>query len=260
MSNDEILEYGFKNYENFNYEEDKEIAEKFVEIFVNDELYKKNRDYKQLKAFIYIYGNLRMREMGVITNIVTVDPGTSKRKYKITRFFDRQGYDKYLNGSCNEERIKVQLTNYLIRSLQMSDKANFARLINTINHELKHARCYKDIDFYNKIVTKQNYDNLKFNLFGGYIKNFGMGKALVPIVSPDGKAENNLYTRSNVSNIDCIYRISPAISYTMKRMTFGIEYEWTAVSYGDGYNDFAEVEGIRTIANNRICGLVRYSW
>lgn len=165
MSNDEILEYGFKNYENFNYEEDKEIAEKFVEIFVNNELYKKNRDYKQLKAFIYIYGNLRMREMGVITNIVTVDPGTSKRKYKITRFFDRQGYDKYLNGSCNEERIKVQLTNYLIRSLQMSDKANFARLINTINHELKHARCYKDTDFYNNIMTKQNYDNLKFNLF-----------------------------------------------------------------------------------------------
>ena len=41
MSNDEILEYGFKNYENFNYEEDKEIAEKFVEIFVNNELYKK---------------------------------------------------------------------------------------------------------------------------------------------------------------------------------------------------------------------------
>lgn len=165
MSNQEILEYGFKNYENFNYEEDLEIAKKFVEVFINEEKYKKNKDYKQLRAFIHIYANLRMREMNVITNIVTVDPGTSKRKFKVTRFFDRQGYDKYLNGSCNEERIKIQLTNYLIRSLYVSDKSNFARLMNTINHELKHAISYKNTDFYNNIMTKQNYDNLKFNLF-----------------------------------------------------------------------------------------------
>ena len=165
MSNQEILEYGFKNYENFNYEKDLEIAKKFVEVFVNEEKYKKNKDYQELRAFIHIYANLRMREMNVRTNVVTVDPGTSKRKFKVTRFFDRQGYDKYLNGSCNEERIKIQLTNYLIRSLYVSDKSNFARLINTINHELKHAICYKNTDFYNNIMTKQNYDNLKFNLF-----------------------------------------------------------------------------------------------
>lgn len=165
MSNQEILEYGFKNYENFNYEEDLEIAKKFVEVFINEEKYKKNKDYQQLRAFIHIYANLRMKEMNVRTNVVTVDPGTSKRKFKVTRFFDRQGYDKYLNGSCNEERIKIQLTNYLIRSLYVNDKANFARLINTINHELKHVECYKNTDFYNNIMTKQNYDNLKFNLF-----------------------------------------------------------------------------------------------
>ena len=165
MTNQEILKCGFKNYENFNYEKDLEIAKKFVEVFVNEEKYKNNKNYKELRAFIHIYANLRMREMNVRTNIVTVDPGTSKRKFKVTRFFDRQGYDKYLNGSCNEERIKIQLTNYLIRSLYVSDKSNFARLINTINHELKHALCYKNTDFYNSIMTKQNYDNLKFNLF-----------------------------------------------------------------------------------------------
>ena len=102
--------------------------------------------------------------------------------------------------------------------------------------------------------------DLKFNLFGGYIKNFGMEKELVKIVNPDGKSENSLYTRSNVSNIDCIYRIAPAISYTMKRMTFGVEYEWTAVSYGDGYNEFVEVDGVRTVSNHRVCGLIRYAW
>ena len=165
MTNQEILKCGFENYENFNYEKDLEIAKKFVEVFVNEEKYKNNKNYKELRAFIHIYANLRMREMNVRTNVVTVDPGTSKRKFKVTRFFDRQGYDKYLNGSCNEERIKIQLTNYLIRSLYVSDKSNFARLMNTINHELKHVECYKNTDFYNNIMTKQNYDNLKFNLF-----------------------------------------------------------------------------------------------
>ena len=157
MTNQEILKCGFENYENFNYEKDLEIAKKFVEVFVNEEKYKNNKNYKELRAFIHIYANLRMREMNVRTNVVTVDPGTSKRKFKVTRFFDRQGYDKYLNGSCNEERIKIQLTNYLIRSLYVSDKSNFARLMNTINHELKHAICYKNTDFYNNIMTKQNY-------------------------------------------------------------------------------------------------------
>ena len=167
MNQKDIINYCFENYErlNFNNQKDLEIAKNFIKIFIEDELFKKNRDYKQLKAFIHIYGNLKMIDYNVKTNIITTDPGTSKKKYKITRFFDRQNDESNLYGECDKEKIRVQLTNYLIRSLYTSDKDNFTRLINTINHELKHAVSYKNTDFYNTIITQQNYKNLKFNLF-----------------------------------------------------------------------------------------------
>ncbi len=163
----DLINYCFNNYENLNFENEKdlEIAKNFVNTFIKDELFKKNRNYKQLRAFIHIYGNLKMIDYNVKTNIITTDPGTSKKKYKITRFFDRQNDESNLYGECDEEKIRVQLTNYLIRSLYTNDKSNFTRLINTINHELKHAVSYKNIDFYNTIITRQNYQNLKFNLF-----------------------------------------------------------------------------------------------
>ena len=167
MNQKDIINYCFENYErlNFSSNHDLEIAKNFIKIFIEDELFKKNRDYKQLRAFIHIYGNLKMIDYNVKTNIITTDPGTSKKKYKITRFFDRQNDESNLYGECDEEKIRVQLTNYLIRSLYTSDKDNFIRLINTINHELKHAVSYKNTDFYNTIITQQNYKNLKFNLF-----------------------------------------------------------------------------------------------
>jgi hypothetical protein len=167
MNQKDIINYCFENYErlNFNNQKDLEIAKNFIKIFIEDELFKKNRDYKQLRAFIHIYGNLKMIDYNVKTNIITTDPGTSKKKYKITRFFDRQNDESNLYGECDKEKIRVQLTNYLIRSLYTSDKDNFTRLINTINHELKHAVSYKNTDFYNTIITQQNYKNLKFNLF-----------------------------------------------------------------------------------------------
>ena len=167
MNQKDIINYCFENYErlNFNNQKDLEIAKNFIKIFIEDELFKKNRDYKQLRAFIHIYGNLKMIDYNVKTNIITTDPGTSKKKYKITRFFDRQNDESNLYGECDKEKIRVQLTNYLIRSLYTSDKDNFTRLINTLNHELKHAVSYKNTDFYNTIITQQNYKNLKFNLF-----------------------------------------------------------------------------------------------
>lgn len=220
------------------------------------------------------FANKKGFQIGTGLDMVRLKPRTTCLEYYVSGEDEETGKEIYSNFTKKIDEnffstSPVLFLNYKKNKFLMRFRTTYARSTTHLNMMSGYgvtginedgSREYSPLRSLSSWIYFSYGKDLKFNLFGGYIKNFGMEKALVPIVSPDGKTESNLYTRSNVSNIDCIYRISPAISYTMKRMTFGVEYEWTAVSYGDGYNDFAEVEGIRTIANNRICGLVRYSW
>lgn len=93
---------------------------------------------------------------------------------------------------------------------------------------------------------------LKANLFGGFSKNLG---------SKDELAEGNqIFARNSVKNIDYMWRICPAISYTVSGVTFGLEYELTNVGYGDEVNSWADVEATRDVFNNRLCAMLKYAW
>ncbi len=93
---------------------------------------------------------------------------------------------------------------------------------------------------------------LKANLFGGFSKNLG---------SKDELAEGNqIFARNSVKNIDYMWRICPAISYTISGVTFGLEYELTNVGYGDEVNSWADVEATRDVFNNRLCAMLKYAW
>jgi hypothetical protein len=92
----------------------------------------------------------------------------------------------------------------------------------------------------------------KVNLFGGFSKNLG---------SKDELAKGNqVYCRNSVKNIDYMWRICPAVSYTISGVTFGLEYELTNVGYGDSINSWADVEATRDVFNNRLCAMLKYAW
>lgn len=93
---------------------------------------------------------------------------------------------------------------------------------------------------------------VKANLFGGFSKNLG---------SKDELAEGSqIFARNSVKNIDYMWRICPAISYTISGVTFGLEYELTNVGYGDEVNAWADVEATRNVINNRLCAMLKYAW
>jgi hypothetical protein len=175
-----VLNYINKNFKDIDFNDPKEveIAKKYVDIFIKEELYLKNKNLEELEAFIHVYTNLKILEKNIDIKVETTNPKTSKKKFKVLRYIDT--YRPGLFGSCSDEKINIELTNYLIRSLYRSDKKNFASLIETINHELKHAdNNKKNIIKYN-LLTEENYYTLRFNLLqlaaGGfyheYYKNF----------------------------------------------------------------------------------------
>ncbi len=180
MEREIVLNYINKNYKNINFNDEKEIkiVKEYIEIFIKEQLYKKNKNLNEIEAFVHVYTNLKIKEKNIDIKVETTNPKTSKKKLKVLRYMDT--FKPGLYGSCNDERINVELTNYLIRSLYKSDKKNFASLIETINHELKHAdNAKKNVVKYN-ILTEENYYNIRFNLlelaagrfYHEYYKNF----------------------------------------------------------------------------------------
>lgn len=90
---------------------------------------------------------------------------------------------------------------------------------------------------------------VKANLFVGLFKNLGMSE----------KIAGDLYV-NGASNIDYIWRICPAVTYNVNKLTFGLEYELTNVGYGDGHDEYGKADAVRDIKNNRICAMIKYAW
>lgn len=178
MQTEEILNYVYNNYQNIDIDKEEKLAYDFVNLFINNELYKKNKNQNQIEAFITIYAKLKIKENNIEFKVETTNPSQSKSKFKVIRYINT--FEAGLYGSCDYEKLNIQLTNYLVRALYRSDKKNFASLIETINHELTHAICLKKYVVKYNILTKENYDELKFKLmqqeapihYREYYKNF----------------------------------------------------------------------------------------
>ena len=99
-------------------------------------------------------------------------------------------------------------------------------------------------------------------LFAGYVKNFGTREALVNPL--DGK-DFFWFSGNSFSNMNQMYRLTPTVIYNLGKVALGLEYELTGVQYGDkaqgltletGLYD----KGLHWVANNRIQGLVKYTF
>ncbi len=74
-------------------------------------------------------------------------------------------------------------------------------------------------------------------LFLGYVKNLGLAD---PVTFADNGSEyidnSNVYFCGNgSSNINQVYRINPQLIYNIGKMNVGLEYQYTAVQYGEYY-------------------------
>ena len=98
-------------------------------------------------------------------------------------------------------------------------------------------------------------------LFLGYVKNLGLAKA-----TENPLAKGDVYFCGNgSSNINQLYRINPQLIYNIGKMNIGLEYQWTAVQYGDYDNGCLNAHGLATknlhwVGNNRINMMVKYNF
>ena len=99
-------------------------------------------------------------------------------------------------------------------------------------------------------------------LFLGYVKNLGLaeGASNTPLAKSDVYFCNNGF-----SNINQMYRINPQVLYNFGKFTLGLEYQWTAVQYGeyDGgtLNKYALADkNLHWVGNNRVNMMVKYTF
>ncbi|MBO5498583.1 MAG: hypothetical protein J5990_04220 [Bacteroidales bacterium] len=99
-------------------------------------------------------------------------------------------------------------------------------------------------------------------LFLGYIKNLGLADAANGPI-----AKGNVYFCGNgFSNINQMYRINPQVIYNIGKMNIGLEYQWTAVEYGDydsegNLNKFGLADqGLHWVGNHRVNLMVKYNF
>ena len=103
-------------------------------------------------------------------------------------------------------------------------------------------------------------------LYLGYVKNFGLAKTA-------GKqlAKEDVYFCGNgFSNINQIYRINPQLVYNIGKMNVGLEYQWTAVQYGEYIKDDSgnkylnnramATDGLHWIGNHRVNMMIKYNF
>lgn len=89
-------------------------------------------------------------------------------------------------------------------------------------------------------------------LFLGYVKNFGLAEK----VAPGYLESSDVYFCSNgFSNINQMYRINPQLLYNFGKFTLGLEYQWTAVQYGDYMKGKYEIGGKEITAESALNGI-----
>lgn len=102
---------------------------------------------------------------------------------------------------------------------------------------------------------------VRCNLFLGYMKNLGAGENLYDY---SGAGDYHIYMKGgeNFTHLNSVYRIAPSVSYNVKAFNIGLEYEWTAGTYGDLNEKGAVIDNgsLHQVANHRICAMVKYNF
>ena len=104
----------------------------------------------------------------------------------------------------------------------------------------------------------------RFNLFLGYMKNLGASADLYNFGSSAADPLYYIYLKGddNFTHLNSLYRFAPSISYNVKAFNLGLEYEFTAATYGDWNSNgsIANNSNLHQVVNHRICALVKYNF
>ena len=189
--------------------------------------------------------------------------GITKKVDETVESFTPTLYAQYVNGmwsvkfrtllAQNTSHLN-QLCGYAVTGVNDDGSWNYAPIRNTIS--------YLNMAFGKKF---------RANLFLGYMKNLGAAEDLYDFDTDPTAVQYNIYMKGgqnlsdpskDFTHLSSIYRIAPSFSYNVKAFNIGLEYEWTACSYGDIDTDGSIKDNVHLhiVANHRICALVKYNF
>lgn len=124
---------------------------------------------------------------------------------------------------------------------------------------LRASVSYLNIAYTNAITQSRNH-TFTLNLFLGYMKNLGAGETLYDF----GTTDYRVYMKGGdaFSHLNSVYRIAPSVCFNFKPFCVGLEYEWTACTYGELDSDGSILmnDNLHQVANHRLCALVKYNF
>ena len=182
--------------------------------------------------------------------------GTTKEVNETVNSFTPTLYAQYVGGDWSVKFRTLlaqntshlnQLCGYAVTNVNADGSWDYAPIRNTIS--------YLNIAYGKKV---------RYNLFFGYMKNLGAGENLHIFTDASGNDFYRIYMKgaNSFTNLNSVYRIAPSISYNVKAFNIGLEYEWTACTYGDLKADgsIADNDNLHQVVNHRICALVKYNF
>ena len=119
---------------------------------------------------------------------------------------------------------------------------------------------------YSPLRATISYLNLSYgkkyriNLFLGYQKNLGAARDLCQM--PNGTYQIYMKGGNSFTHLNSMYRVAPSISYNLKHFNLGLEYEWTACTFGDlAPNGSIKLNSnLHQVDNHRLCAMVKYNF
>jgi hypothetical protein len=95
------------------------------------------------------------------------------------------------------------------------------------------------------------------------MKNLGAGKDLYNF-GTEQAVRHLIFMKAgeNFTHLNSVWRVAPSISYNLKHFNIGLEYEWTACTYGDQAANGSIVtnDNLHMVDNHRLCALIKYNF
>ncbi len=191
------------------------------------------------------------------------------------RYFGTETLD---NGSVNKFKVSDRKTSllyyvygqYSYKNFAVKAKTTFGQGGEHMNLMSGYAKVGENTDGsweYASLRNSSSWLSLSYGkkwqgvLFLGYVKNLGLAEAAsAPL------AKGDVYFCGNgFSNLNQVYRINPQVIYNIGKLNLGLEYQWTAVQYGDydggKLNEYGlAVKNLEWVGNNRINVMVKYNF
>ena len=213
--------------------------------------------------------SIKPRVFGTRTVDTSTDANSSATTSYTVRVSDRKTsllYYLYAQYSYKSFAIKAKTT-YGEGGEHMNLMSGYAKVGENPDGSWEYASIRNSSSWLSMTVGK------KFQgvLYLGYVKNLGLAKeADKPL------AKSDVYFCSNgFSNLNQMYRINPQFIYNIGKLNLGIEYQWTAVQYGEYQNNVYEPgaepvvslnkrglasEGLHWVGNHRVNLMVKFNF